>query len=61
MIVKKENRKKDMERRQKLWLETPVEFKYEEERFNKNTISIAPKYFGRAIRPVVDKKWQGNI
>ena len=58
---REENRKKDMERRQKLWLETPVEFKYEEERFNKNTISIAPKYFGRAIRPVVDKKWQGNI
>ena len=44
-----------------LWLETPVEMHYNEERIRWNTITPVLKDISYAIRPVADKKWKGKL
>ena len=56
---KADNIKKDLERRRKLWLDTPVNFEYNKK--YKNTLRPLRKISGYAIRPVADKKWQGKL
>ena len=58
---KADNIRKDQERRHKLWLDTPIEMHYNEERINRNTIRPTGKDCGYAILPVADKKWQGRL
>lgn len=58
---RQDNLKKDNERRHTLWLETPIEFIYDMKDFRKNTICVRRKNEGYAIRPVADKKWQGEL
>ena len=58
---KEENLKKDRERRNALWLETPIKFIYGMEDCQENTICRQSKRRGYAIRPVADKKWQGEL
>lgn len=53
-----DNIKKDEERRRSLWLDTPIEMHYNEDR---NTIRPMGKDNGYAILPVTDKKWQGCL
>lgn len=54
-----DNIKKDLERRRKLWLDTPVKFEYNYKL--RNTLRPLRKHSGYAIRPVADKKWQGKL
>lgn len=55
-----DNLKKDLERSHSLWLETPIEFIFDNPR--RNTINLQYKTLrGYAIRPVADKKWQGKL
>lgn len=56
-----DNIKKDEERRRSLWLDTPIEMHYNEERIHRNTIRPIEKDQGYAILPVADKKWQGCL
>lgn len=56
-----DNIKKDEERRRSLWLDTPIEMHYNEERIHRNTIRPIEKDQGYAILPVADKKWQGRL
>ena len=56
-----DNIKKDEERRRSLWLDTPIEMHYNEERIHRNTIRPMEKDYGYAILPVADKKWQGRL
>ena len=56
-----DNIKKDEERRRSLWLDTPIEMHYNEERIHRNTIRPIEKDYGYAILPVADKKWQGRL
>ena len=56
-----DNIKKDEERRRSLWLDTPIEMHYNEERIYRNTIRPIEKDYGYAILPVADKKWQGCL
>lgn len=56
-----DNIKKDEERRRSLWLDTPIEMHYNEERIHRNTIRSIEKDQGYAILPVADKKWQGRL
>ena len=52
---------KDKKRRRDLWLSTPVEIRFNEERFYKNTIRPFGTNNGYAILPVADKKWLGKL
>lgn len=56
-----ENEKDDSAKRAMLWLETPIKLHCNEEHERLNTIHPVSKTRGLAIRPVVDKKWQGHI
>lgn len=58
---KEDNRIKDIERRRNLWLNTPIEMRFNEERLYKNTIRPCAMDSGYAILPVVDKKWKGKL
>lgn len=58
---RRENQKKDNERRQTLWLETPIEFISDMNDCLQKTIHSRLKRSGYAIRPVADKKWQGRL
>ena len=49
--------KKDRERSNELWLKTPIN----KEQMKYCSINETLSFFGYAIRPVVDKKWQGYI
>lgn len=56
-----ENIKRDKERRRDLWLNTPIEMRFNEKRLYKNTIRPCAMDSGYAILPVVDKKWKGKL
>ena len=58
---KADNIKKDKDRRQNLWLDTPVKMHYNEAIPHMNTIRLKIKEGGYAILPVADKKWQGKL
>lgn len=53
--------KRDKERRRDLWLNTPIEMRFNEERLYKNTIRPCAMDSGYAILPVADKKWKGKL
>lgn len=56
-----DNINKDEDKWTCLWLETPVEMHYNEERIRWNTITPVLKDISYAIRPVADKKWKGKL
>lgn len=55
------NAVKDMERRHRLWLDTPIEMHYQDEQKYMNTIRCVGVNQGYSILPVADKKWQGKL
>lgn len=58
---KADNIRKDQERRHRLWLDTPIEMSFDNERQFLNTIRPIRKNSGLAIRPVADKQWKGKL
>ena len=52
-----ERRKKDQQRRNELWLNTPINKEF----FQEFAISTHPIKCAFKIRPVADKKWQGKL
>lgn len=57
---REKNKIMDKEKRDNLWLSTPVEFKFNAHIVS-NTMAIVAKRWARTILPVADKKWKGQL